>query len=174
MKYYLGIDPGKEGAYVVVNEDGEICEKGGLPLIGKGKEYDKVGIQQILVGRKYHHIGLEDPGIVFGASKSSVASLQRCVGMIEGMLVGMQIPHTLAKPKEWQKVMWKDVTKQTKASTSGKTQVSDPKATSLIAGMRLFPSENFKITNKGSVSMKYNDGMIDAALVAEYIRRIFK
>jgi hypothetical protein len=172
MKYYLGIDPGKQGAYAVVNEDGEICEKGGLPLIGK--DYDKVGLYKILTGRKYHHIGLEDPGIILGAGKSAVASLHKAVGLIEGIMIGLQIPHTLAKPKEWQKLMWKDVTKQTKLSTSGKTYITDTKATSLIAGLRFFPSENFKITNKGGVSINYNDGMIDAALIAEYVRRIFK
>lgn len=172
MKYYLAIDPGKLGAYVVLDENRNVCEKGGLPLIGK--EYDKVAIHQILIGRKYHHIGLEDPGIIQGASKSSVASLQRCVGMIEGMLVGLQIPHTLTKPKEWQKTMWANVTKQMKNSTTGKTQVVDTKATSLIAGLRLFPSENWKITNKGGASINYNDGMIDAALIAEYIRQMFK
>jgi hypothetical protein len=172
MRHYLGIDPGKLGAYVVINEDGDIVKKGGLPLIGK--EYDKDAIRKILTDFDFHHIGVEDPGIIMGAGKSSVASLHRCVGMLEGMLVGLSIPHTLTKPKEWQKEMWKNVTKQFKLSTTGKTQVTDTKATSLIAALRLFPSENWKITNKGGVSVNHNDGMIDGALIAEYIRRTFK
>lgn len=173
MKYYLGIDPGKQGAYVVVDQDSNVIEKGGLPLIGK-KEYDKKGIHMILDKYEYHHVGLEDPGMIQGAGKSAVAQLQRCVGMIEGMLIAKQMRYTLAKPKEWQKEMWKDVTKQMKMSTTGKTQVVDTKATSIIAGTRLFAREDWKITNLGNPSSNYNDGMIDAALIADYVRRLWK
>jgi hypothetical protein len=172
MKYYLGIDPGKLGAYAVMDEGGVICEKVGLPLLGS--EYDKAAMRAILTGREYTHVGLEEPGIIHGTSKSSVASLQRCVGMIEGLLVGLQIPYSLIQPKEWQKKMWTNVKTQRKISTTGKTMVNDTKATSTLAVLRLWPSENWKITNKGNDSTKYNDGMIDAALIAEYVRQTYK
>ena len=46
MKYYLGIDPGKQGAFVIIDENSNIVEKIGTPLIGK--DYDKQGIIAIL------------------------------------------------------------------------------------------------------------------------------
>lgn len=168
MKYYLGIDPGKQGAFVVLDENSNILEKFGMPLIGK--EYDKQEIRNILASREFHKVGLENPDIIFGVSKSVVSSLSNCVGLLEGMMIGLGIPYILIKPKEWQKECWKHVKVQKKADGKG----NDTKATSTLAAVNLWPAENFKITNKGGVSVNFNDGMIDGALVAEYVRRMFK
>lgn len=168
MKYYLGIDPGKQGAFVVLDENSNIVEKIGTPLIGK--EYDKQGIKTILLSREFHKIGLENPDIIFGVGKSAVASLSNCVGLIEGIMIGLSVPYILIKPKEWQKECWKHVKVQKKADGKG----NDTKATSILAAVNLWPSENFKITNKGGASVNFNDGMVDGVLVAEYVRRMFK
>lgn len=168
MKYYLGIDPGKQGAFVVIDENSNVVEKFGTPLIGK--EYDRQGIISILTKYPYERIGLENPDIIFGVGKSVVASLSHCVGLIEGMMIGLGLAHVMIKPKEWQKECWKHVKTQKKAD--GKT--NDTKATSIIAAVNLWPKENFKITNVGNPSKNHNDGMIDGVLVAEYVRRLFK
>jgi hypothetical protein len=168
MRYYLGIDPGKQGAFVIMDESSNIVEKIGTPLIGK--EYDRQGIVQILKSREFHKVGLESPDVMFGVGKSVVYSLSHCVGLIEGILIGLNIPHVMIKPKEWQKECWKHVKVQKKADGKG----NDTKATSTIAAVNLWPSEDFKITNKGGKSVNHNDGMIDAVLIAEYVRRMFK
>lgn len=168
MKYYLGIDPGKQGAFVVIDENSNVVEKFGTPLIGK--EYDRQGIISILTKYPYERIGLENPDIIFGVGKSVVASLSHCVGLIEGMMIGLGLAHVMIKPKEWQKECWKHVKTQKKAD--GKT--NDTKATSIIAAVNLWPKENFKVTNVGNPSKNHNDGMIDGVLVAEYVRRLFK
>lgn len=168
MKYYLGIDPGKQGAFVVIDENSNVVEKFGTPLIGK--EYDCQGIISILTKYQYERIGLENPDVIFGIGKSAVASLFHCVGLIEGMMLGLNIPFLLIKPKEWQKECWKHVKTQKKAD--GKT--NDTKATSIIAAVNLWPKENFKITNSGNASKNHNEGMVDAVLVAEYVRRMFR
>lgn len=168
MKYYLGIDPGKQGAFVVLDENSVIIEMYGTPLIGK--EYDRQGIIDILTSYEFHKIGLENPAVIFGIGKSAVASLSHCVGLIEGMMVGLNIPFLLIQPKEWQKECWKHVKRQKKADGKG----NDTKATSTLAAVNLWPKDNFKITNKGGKSVNHNDGMIDAVLVAEYVRRMFK
>jgi len=168
MKYYLGIDPGKQGAFVIIDESSNIIETIGTPLIGK--EYDRQGIIEILTSREFHKIGLESPDIIFGVGKSAVASLSHCVGLIEGMMLGLNVPFLLIKPKEWQKECWKHVKTQKKATGKG----NDTKATSIMAAVNLWPHENFKITNIGNPSKNHNDGMVDAALIAEYVRRMFK
>ena len=168
MKYYLGIDPGKQGAFVILDENSTIIEQIGTPLIGK--EYDRQAIIEILTSREFHKVGLENPDIIFGVAKSAVASLSNCVGLIEGMMLGLEIPFILIKPKEWQKECWKHINIQKKVDSKS----NDTKATSTLAAVNLWPRENFKITNAGNPSKNHNDGMVDAALVAEYVRRMFK
>lgn len=168
MKYYLGIDPGKQGAFVVIDENSNIIEKIGTPLIGK--EYDRQSIISILTKYPYHKIGLENPSVIQGIGKSAVASLSHCVGLIEGMMLGSQMPFIMIAPKEWQKECWKHIKVQKKVG--GKE--TDTKATSTIAAVNLWPKENFKITNIGNPSKNHNDGMVDAVLIAEYVRRMFR
>lgn len=168
MKHYLGIDPGKSGAFTILNENSEIVEMIGTPLIGK--EYNKQAIKAILTKHQYSHIGLENPGIIFGVGKSSMVSLSGCVRLIEGMLFALNLPHTLVQPKEWQRELWKHVPTQKKAGGKG----NDTKATSELAATNIWPQINFRITNAGNKSTKPNDGMIDAALIAEYCRRIYR
>lgn len=168
MKYYLGIDPGKQGAFVVLDENSTIIEKIGTPLIGK--EYDRQSIVDILSSREFHKIGLENPSVIFGIGKSAVASLSHCVGLIEGIMIGLKVSFILIQPKEWQKECWKHIKVQKKVD--GKT--NDTKATSTLAATNLWSLEDFKVTNKGGKSVNHNDGMIDAVLIAEYVRRMFK
>lgn len=167
MKYYLGIDPGKEGAFTVLDQNGNIVELIGMPLINR--EYNRQELISILTKYPYERVGLEDPSVIFGVGKSAVASLKHCVGLLEGLLLGLRIPHILVAPKEWQKECWKHVKTQKKVGGKG----NDPKATSLLASLNLWPNTDFKVSNKGNAISKYNDGMIDASLIAEYVRRAF-
>jgi hypothetical protein len=56
----------------------------------------------------------------------------------------------------------------TKKSKSGKSTVTDTKATALIVVKQLFP--NLKLTF-GDKATKPHDGLIDAVLMAEYAKR---
>lgn len=165
-KYYLGIDPGKDGGFAIVDSNGKVIQLIPMPLIGK--EYDKNRIVEILTEFEFEKIGLENPNVIFGVGKSAVASLMRCVGMLEGMLIGLDLSYILIQPKEWQKEGWKYVKVQKKSD--GKT---DTKATSYLAVSNLWPNVNFKITSKGNVSTKFHDGLVDASLIGEYVRRKF-
>lgn len=168
MDYFLGIDPGKEGFMVVINSRGELIEAINIPQIGK--EYDKKGILDFLTKYNYRYVTLENPGIIHGASKTSVASLQKCVSLIEGILFSTGISHSLPQPKSWQSIMWSDTKKQYKTN-AGKKSV-DTKATSLLAASNLFPTVDFKVTKKGSKSVNHNDNFVDGILLAEYGRRL--
>lgn len=167
MRHYLGIDPGKQGAFCIMDDQAEITQLIGMPLIGK--EYDKKEIREILNSYSFSRVGLENPDIIFGVGKSAVASLSNSVGLLEGLLIGCEIPYILIKPKEWQKECWKHIKVQKKADGKG----NDTKATSALAAQNLFPATDFKRTNNGNPSKNYNDGFTDAALIAEYVRRTF-
>ena len=165
-KIYLGIDCGKQGFFTFLNQDGIIVDYYAMPLIGK--EYDKQQIKQILEKHKIHKVIVEKPTSIFGVGKSAVASLMQCVGMIEGMLVALDLSYIMVQPKQWQKQCWSHVKVQ--KDIKGKT---DTKATSILAAVNLFNHTDFKVTNKGNSSKNYNDGFCDSALIAEYGRRMF-
>lgn len=168
MKHYLGIDPGKQGGFVILNESSEIVEYNPMPLIGKA--YDVLEIRNIICSRDFHKVVLENPSVIFGVGKSSVASLMHNVGLLEGILVGTEKQFIKVAPKEWQKECWKNIKVQKKAGS----KANDTKATSTLAALNLWPSTDFKITNNSNPSKNYNDGFIDSALLAEYGRRLFR
>lgn len=161
MKYYLGVDPGKDGAFVVVNQEGEIVEMIHTPKIGK--DYDKQAIREILMKYNFHRIAIENPQMIPSVSKSAVASLNHCIGLLEGLSIGLGIPYIVVRPKEWQKECCKHVNKQ-----------ADTKATSALAAVNLWPHVNFRLTAKGNNSVNIHDGLTDAALIGEYARRMYK
>lgn len=162
----IGFDPGKLGGWCILGDNGEILKKGVTPLIGK--DYDTNALGKLI--EECDYVCVENPSVIEGASKSAVASLHKNVGFLHGVAVGCKKPYFLITPKEWQKVMWENIPRQYKATSSStsKKQV-DTKATSTIAALRFFPEEDFKITAKGnSGSKNYHDGIVDAALIARY------
>ena len=146
----LGFDPGKKGGYCILGDNGEILSKGVMPLIGN--EYDALELRDII--EDCDRVYIENPSIIVGVSKSAVASLFKCVGLLQGICIGESKHYVLVAPKEWQKVMWQNIPKQYKNSTTkegpGTRKISDTKATSTIAAQRFFPMEDFKLTVKGN------------------------
>ncbi len=196
-KIYVGIDPGKSGAIVFINEMSTIFLIYEMPVIGK--EYDEHAIKSILKKFKNVHVIIENvqPSKEFGLASSS--SLLECKGLLRGICVGLGLTYTLVSPKTWQKEMWqgiKPVQKKTNRKRKDGTFVykTDPKPTSEVAAKRLFP----EIDLRGNIEVKYykdtpenrkrgrvgkempirktkaHDGVIDALLIAEYGRRNYK
>ena len=181
----LGCDPGKAGGLVVLDEAGQIVEAVAMPVLkaAKGRaEYDLVAIRRFLT-----RVALDTATFELTAAKGGemvqrlspvvlhvtceraqplppsmpgggVAQFHRGVsrGLWEGMLAGLGIPYELVSPRSWQSAMLRDV------------QGSDTKQRALIAAQRLFPGHDFRATER---SRKAHDGIVDAALIAEYGRR---
>jgi len=164
VRYFLGVDPGKQGAFTILNKDYEIVEKIVMPTIGEKENYDKISIVSIFKKYPYTLIAVENPGIIFGIGKTSMASLAHCTGMLEGMVAMLGLPYIMVRPVEWQRVAWQNVIRQTRKSSDGKN-LSDPKATSLLAAMNKFPSEDFRASSR---CKNYHDGLIDSALISYY------
>jgi len=76
------------------------------------------------------------------------------LGIIEGILTGLNITFLQPTPKTWQKVAW-----------GGIPRAKDTKQTSVQAASILFPDEKFLATKR---SRKPHDGLVDAALIAYY------
>lgn len=163
-------DVGKEGA-IVVFEDNHIIVKCVIPKIGD--QIDIRRIKDILKDMKKEsaHFVVEDVHSIFGSSAKATFNFGWSLGILEGLLTGMELPYTKVAPKKWQQEMWqgiKPVYKHQKGDTKRKT--IDTKATSLQAAQRLFPTVDFRRSDRATIP---HDGIVDALLMADYCRRKF-
>lgn len=157
-KCVMGIDVGKQGGFAKLYEDGEL-QLFTMPMIGK--EYDVQEVINILMPQfgkeKITHVVIENVHAIQGrAGATSNFQFGLGKGLLIGIVAAMSHRYTLVNPKQWQKVAWEGVTKQ-----------SDNKKTSLVAAKRLFPKETFVPTER---SRKAHDGLVDAALMAYYAK----
>lgn len=173
QKTIISVDIGKKGAICVRYPDGSIAlDK--IPMIADEVDYKDL----------YNHLYIEkskfidksaDPivifeklGVIFGTSKATAFSMGHQAGALEGMCIALGIPYHKIAPKLWQKEMFQGTSLVTKKSKSGKSTVTDTKATSLIVAKQLFP--DVKLTF-GDIAEKPHDGLVDALLISEYAKR---
>lgn len=163
-------DVGKDGALVVFEGD-TIIYKIVTPKIGD--QIDLRKIKEILstLDLKNIHIVIEDVHAIFGSSAKATFNFGWSLGILEGLLTMAQIPYTKVAPKDWQREMWQGVKPIYKPQkTEGQRKIVDTKATSLLAAQRLFPTIDFRKSERAD---KPHDGIVDAILMADYCRRKF-
>ena len=148
---FCGIDPGKSGAIVFVDEGGAL-EARRMPLIGK--EWDLPALASIFVlARDCDTPTLTVLERVHAMPKQGVSSTFTFgvgYGLIQGLLAARGWPFQLVPPKTWQR------------SVLGTT--TSEKEALVAAALRLFPALPIK--------RKADWGMADAALMAEHARRL--
>ena len=165
---YIGIDPGKLGAIVVVVCDHNNVivkiEKHTMPVNSVGS-IDVRALDDILTNissrgsQVPQHCILENVHAIPGAGAKSNFSFGFNCGIIFALLTAHKIPYTTISPKVWQKEMWAGIPRS--STTSAKNM-------SLEAVKRLFPHEDLRATTR---SRTPHDGLIDALLIAEFCRR---
>ena len=144
---YIGIDPGKSGAMAVIYEDGSVrC----IPF---DKDLYLEEISCMHVGEAFCVV--ERVSAMPGNGSVSMFTFGENFGWIQGVLDCMGIPYELVRPNVWKKNFG----------------VTKDKNTSISVARRLFPRANFKRTER---SFKDDDGLCEAALMAEYGRRLHK
>src|SRR6185312_5022879 len=79
-------------------------------------------------------------------------------GLIRGILAGLEFRYELVHPRTWQTKLFRDLPK------------SDTKAMSVIVAGRLWPAQDWRASERCKVA---HNGLTDAALIAEYGRRLF-
>ena len=164
---FAGIDPGKDGAFAILDPDGQIVEVWTMPTIGK--EYDKQEMIKRFNQYEITHAVLENVHAPQLGGRTSCFEFGRGKGLLEMLLFAQKIPFTQVTAQTWQKTMWQGVSKQYKISRAGKSV--DTKNTSLLACKRLFPFADLRRSEAARVA---HDGIVDAVLMAEYCRRNFK
>jgi hypothetical protein len=163
MEIYIGIDNGLSGALAAIS-----AASAGLPPIkmapmptrgkAKGNEVDGAAVYEWLLdlGTAFDRMTaiLETPG-KHSPGVQALCSMWDSYGCIRGILECRGIRHVRITPQMWQKKMMPGCAK------------GDTKPAALAKARQLWPGEKWLATPR---STKPNDGLIDAALIAEYGR----
>jgi len=151
VSFVIGIDPGISGAISVFNWYTRTLENViDMPTLevdsGKTKKrhISAVCLCNYLTIFSNAHVVIEKVGAMPGQGVSSMFNFGRSAGIIEGVVVGLKIPHTYVTPQTWTKAV-------------GRAAGKDA---SRMRAMELFPSkaELFKRAK--------DDGRADACLIA--------
>ena len=169
MNYYMGVDCGLDGGIVVLRPDGSMMHNVIMPTMkaGKGRLIDIGLLDQMFDQWKEAFpglcIGIEDPG-KHAPSAMGLWSMTRSFTVIETLAIVYGFRHDTINSRKWQKIFW------TKPKMA-KGVKYDTKAAALLAACKLWPDVDWTPTERSS---KPHDGLIDAALIAEYMRRLLK
>lgn len=142
---YIGIDPGKNGGYAVINADFDIHET---------YPWDEKAFVNLMwtINGDAAKCCLEKVGAMPGQGVTSMFSFGKSAGFIEGVLAAYGIPYQLVPPQTWKKAF----------------SLNSDKQTSIEVCQRLFPDVSLMRTDR---CKKPHDGMAEALLMAEYARR---
>lgn len=153
---FLGIDPGLKGGLALLSErDGLLLE----PMPTVGGELDLAELARLLRdwAPDIRIAYLERVHAMPKQGVSSMFTFGTAFGSVRAMLAAFQIPYELVLPRRWQIEMHAAV----KPSL-------DSKQKSQLAFKRLFPGVNALATDRSRVA---HEGMVEAALIAEFARR---
>lgn len=151
MACLMGIDPGKNGAICVVDRENGVH----FFLLKEFLANDLKGIHyRDGISCAY----LEKAQAMPGQGVSSMFNYGTRYGRIMGWLEMLFIPYVLVPPQTWTKEMHQGCTGNTSKDKSKQ------------AIQRLFPNEDFCLPGK----KKIHEGLMDARLIAEYGRRVYK
>lgn len=155
---YLGIDNGLRGGLVWLSETGEILRKEVMPTqnIGKNDIVDYDDLSVLLAFDLEAHV-LFEGAAKFSQGVKALCSTWHSCGIVETTLKSLKMRWEGIDAQRWQKAILP-------GRKSGET-----KAAALATATKLWPRELWLETPRCS---KPHDGMIDAALIAEYARRI--
>lgn len=173
-KVYIGIDPGKQGFIAIIKNEENIffempyekvdgkkvfCERCLKPLVEdiaelcKGYEI-KVAIEEVS-GRG-------------GWSAQNNFNFGYTAGLQKLMMIMLDADILMVRPQRWQAFMRQGYPDLKKTSSTGKTQVRDPKAVAELIVTTEWPEVDFR---KSIRARKNDDNKIDAFLIAQYLKR---
>ncbi len=157
---YIGIDNGLNGGLVALGENpGEIIDMIVMPTRGKskGNEVDGRLISEWLRkidGPDSITILLETPG-KFAKGVQAISSMWDSYGTVRGIIEAFGYRHHRITPQSWQKAILIGC------------KAGDTKPAALARARQIWPSQNWLRSER---CKSPHDGLIDAALIAEYGR----
>jgi len=154
----LGIDPGVTGGVSMLDTNtGELIQAQRTPILpGAGrKQYNIQDMRDVLCGHPYkvRLVTIEKVGAMPRDGKVGAFSFGCGYGLWLGLMVGLSLPYMEVTPQRWQGRMLAGLPRGPKSKDSA-----------MRAAKSLFPTI--------PVRVKADNGVADAALIAEYGRRI--
>lgn len=146
VKYYIGIDPGKDGCLSAIDAEGSVR------LVQPFGETEYLNALKAFAPDTKIAI-LEHVGGIPGQSAPAAFNFGDNFGAIRGILLTLGIPYELVRPQKWKRAF---------SCTSDKN-------TSIQVAKRLFPGQSLKRTPQCT---KDHDGIAESLLMAEYGRRV--
>lgn len=147
---YIGIDPGKSGAFAIYNGENNYAEtffwdeKSFIDLL---YDYKNRGEQCIACLEQVHAMPAD--------SRKRAFDFGHSLGFIEGVLQSFDIPYQLISPMKWKKEF---------------NLIKQDKSMSIKVCKQLYPTVSLKRTDRCT---KDSDGMAEAMLMATYAKRKF-
>lgn len=164
-QYFIGIDPGINGALACIDQSGNIQRIAVMPVIkvGTKNKLDPRSIiawfKQCLKEKDIRIVAIEEQRAMHKQGVTSTFSIGRGYGTLEGIVAALALPYELIRPTDWQHEMFRGLPK-------GKT-----KELSIRVAQQLYPKQDFKKTSRCTT---LHDGCTDAVLLSEFIRRKIK
>lgn len=158
---FVGIDNGLKGGIAFVTNDGQIADLQVMPTFKDGK-YNRVeatALNDLFLRDSFdisniRFVSYEKP--VGSKSASAVRSMADSFAVVDAVLSLLGLRREPITPQKWQREYW--------ARQTG----DDTKKKALAVAQRLWPEQSWLATSR---STKPHDGLVDAALIAEFARR---
>ena len=153
----MGIDPGLTGGLAIISpEEGLLME----PMPRNEEFIEMLMVSEFLFehGPRLKMVFIEQANAMPKQGVSSMFKFGRVFGALEGIIATHKLPCTYVRPQQWTKKMHEGLSKDI-----------DTKERSRIIFSRLFPGIDSTASEKSS---KPHMGMVEAALIAEYGRRV--
>lgn len=159
MKFILGVDPGARGALAVMDLQGQLLRVIDMPAVEmKVGAAMKMRVSPELLAHELSpywgeaHAWVEQVTAMPGQGVSSMFAFGESFGIVKGVLAGRNIKIGMVTPGKWKKAM----------------EVNASKDGSRARALQLWPNfaEAFKRVK--------DDGRAEAALIAEYGRRLLQ
>jgi hypothetical protein len=165
-KIYVGIDNGLDGGVALVSDDGKVLLATVTPTFSNGKKRKLCSHMLNALMDSFRGGSDEELTVVVetpagSKSVSAATSMADSFARIETVLIIGGYRRHFITARTWQKEFWT-------VPKMAKDQKFDTKAAALLAANRLWPDANWLASPK---CKKPHDGMVDAALIAEYARR---
>lgn len=163
-KRYIGVDPGKTGAIVVLDEDLAVIEWYDMPTIKndkKKKEVDPYKIGEIMDNFSDFNttVYLEKVHAMPNQGVSSMFSFGCSFGIIKGVTGACSFPIHLVPPQRWKKHF---------------DLIGSEKKDAAFLSQLMYPDLPIVVENKRyKDGYKYNLGLADAILIARAGQKLF-
>jgi predicted transcriptional regulator len=174
----IGIDPGQHGGIVILNENGDPIFAVNMPRVGDVYDYNTINAIFEEYSKVPAKVAIELVGFMGAETAKNISDLVHHAGVLYGLSIAHSLPIVLAPPSVWKKKIGLPpigiaYAKKGETNEDKKKRVNEnarkrrsAKNVSIEHAIRLMPKL------EETLGSKINDGVAEAALIGEYVRRV--